>query len=173
MLDFIREGTFFNPSCGDLTLQKVFEELISWMIEDKTCRYEIVIATDSASDISPRFPVVITIRRLLGASGKGGRFFVEKLFFGERRFHTFRDRIWEEAQCSVSMGHLIQDGLKSLLLERGLTADYTFEDIHLDIGNNGPTKAMIAEICGYVIAEGFHPVIKPEAWATRIADRHS
>jgi hypothetical protein len=71
------------------------------------------------------------------------------------------------------MGHLIQDGLKSLLKERELEADYTFEDIHLDIGENGPTKAMITEICGFVTAHGFHPVIKPEAWATRIADRHS
>lgn len=173
MDDLIHEGKFFNPTKGELTLTEMLEELLLWMTEDTVSRYEIVIATDSASDIFPRFPVVVTARKFLGPSGKGGRFFVEKLFFGERRFHTFRDRIWEEAQCSVSMAALIRSGLKSLLEERGATVDYVLQDIHLDIGENGPTKAMITEICGFVTAHGFNPVIKPEAWATRIADRHS
>lgn len=173
MDNLIQEGKFFNPTKGELTLGEMLQELLLWMSEDTLFRYEIVIATDSASDIFPRFPVVVTIRKFLGTSGKGGRFFVEKLFFGERRFHTFRDRIWEEAQCSVSMAVLIRDGLKSLVEERGLSSDYTLGDIHLDIGENGPTKAMITEICGFVTAHGFNPVIKPEAWAVRLADRHS
>ena len=168
-----KEGKFFNPTRGEMTLEEVLEELLSWMHEDPACRYEMVVATDSASDIFPRFPVVITIRRLFGSSGKGGRFFVERISFGSHRFHTFRDRIWEEAQCSVGLGCLIRDGLKSLIEERGLKVNYTMNEIHLDIGDNGPTRVMINEIFGYVIAHGFTPVIKPEAWATRVADRYS
>lgn len=173
MNNLIQEGTFFNPTCGEMKLEGVLEELIAWMSGDSISRYEIVIATDSDSDLFPRFPVVIAVRKFLGSSGKGGRFFVEKISFGTRRFHTFRDRIWEEAQCSVGLGCLIRDGLKSLIEEKGIVSNYMLEEVHLDVGDNGPTRAMIAELCGFVVANGFKPVIKPEAWATRVADRYS
>ena len=49
---------------------------------------------------------------------------------------------------------------------------YDFE-IHLDIGQNGPTKDMIQEIVGMITGNGFKARIKPESYAAnKVADRY-
>lgn len=169
MIQYIGEGRFFNPTKGELSLNEVISELIQWMYEDEQSSYEVVVASDSSSEDSPRFPVVVTIHR----RGKGGRFFVEKVYNGDRKFYSFRDRIWEEAQLSVDIGEIIRNKLEYLVEQNGVKATFVFKRIHLDIGENGVTRDMINEITGFVRAHGFEPVIKPEAWAVRVADRFS
>jgi predicted RNase H-related nuclease YkuK (DUF458 family) len=46
--------------------------------------------------------------------------------------------------------------------------------IHLDIGKNGPTKELIQELSGWMIALGYDFEIKPDSYAaSHIADRYS
>jgi hypothetical protein len=46
-------------------------------------------------------------------------------------------------------------------------------EIHVDIGQKGPTKEMIREIVGMVRGNGFFVKIKPESFAaSTLADRH-
>ena len=46
-------------------------------------------------------------------------------------------------------------------------------EIHVDIGPNGETRAMIAEIVGMIRANGFKVATKPASWgASHVADRH-
>ncbi|MDP2598474.1 MAG: ribonuclease H-like YkuK family protein, partial [Candidatus Liptonbacteria bacterium] len=46
-------------------------------------------------------------------------------------------------------------------------------EIHIDVGENGPTKAMIQEVVGMVRANNFEAKTKPESYAaSNIADRH-
>src|SRR3989344_1586268 len=46
-------------------------------------------------------------------------------------------------------------------------------EIHVDIGPNGPTRELIADIVGMIRANGFKVAIKPSSWgASHVADRH-
>ena len=50
--------------------------------------------------------------------------------------------------------------------------EFEFE-IHADIGENGPTKAMIQEVVGMIRANNFQVKTKPESYAaSNVADRH-
>ena len=50
--------------------------------------------------------------------------------------------------------------------------EFDFE-IHADIGENGPTKAVIQEIVGMIRAHNFEVKTKPDSYAaTNVADRH-
>jgi len=50
---------------------------------------------------------------------------------------------------------------------------YDFE-IHVDVGENGATKAMIQELVGMVRAHNFEARIKPESYAaSNVADKHT
>ena len=46
-------------------------------------------------------------------------------------------------------------------------------EIHVDIGPNGPTRELIADIVGMIRANGFKVATKPSSWgASHVADRH-
>ena len=90
-----------------------------------------------------------------------------------------RQRIWQEAIISLAVaeklvGDLVQFGLvdghsKSVL---GDPERFNLE-IHVDIGPNGETRAMISEIVGMIRANGFKVATKPASWgASHVADRH-
>jgi len=51
--------------------------------------------------------------------------------------------------------------------------NYDFQ-IHIDVGQNGPTREMIKEVVGMVRGNGFKAKIKPESYAaSSIADKHT
>lgn len=78
------------------------------------------------------------------------------------------DRILKEASFSLELAQRVVAELRPRL--NGMF--YNFE-IHLDIGQNGPTKSMIQEIVGMITGSGFTARIKPESYAAnKVADRH-
>ena len=78
-----------------------------------------------------------------------------------------KQRIWQEALISLALAEKIIVDFSSL----GLT-ELNLE-IHVDVGPNGPTREMIAEIVGMIRANGFKVATKPAAWgASHVADRH-
>jgi hypothetical protein len=82
------------------------------------------------------------------------------------RFNTLRERIWQEAIFSISVAKSVVEEL----MEREVESKNV--EIHVDIGENGPTKALIQEITGYVRGNGFAVAIKPESYAaSSVADR--
>ncbi len=47
-------------------------------------------------------------------------------------------------------------------------------EIHLDVGENGPTKDLIKEVVGMVVGSGFAAKIKPDSYgASTVADRYT
>ena len=50
--------------------------------------------------------------------------------------------------------------------------NYDFQ-IHIDVGQNGPTREMIKEVIGMVRGNGFRAKIKPDSYAaSHVADRY-
>ena len=138
-------------------------EVTSFILQDPSYHYRLTIGTDSEllNDKNADFVTAIVVHRI----GNGGRYFYRRFELG--KFHTLRDRIIREALISV-------DVAKDFLVEfkKFTLPDFEFE-IHADIGEHGPTKALIQEVVGMVRANNFEVKTKPESYAaSNVADRH-
>jgi len=78
-----------------------------------------------------------------------------------------RERIYNEVLFSLSIAQELVKRLKSWANK----FDFSLE-IHVDIGLNGPTKAMVQEVINLVKGNGFKVKTKPESFgASNVADR--
>ena len=59
-------------------------------------------------------------------------------------------------------------------LTRKLNGEKYLLEIHIDVGEQGPTREMIKEVVGMVNGNGFEARTKPEAFgACCVADKHT
>jgi len=158
MLDFLISSLGLRR-----TVPEVVNEIIAFMRADETRRYKVTIGTDSELFVgkSADFVTAVAVHRI----GNGGRYFWRRFELG--KFHTLRDRMIKEALISLEIAQGVLTELKKFPLP-----DFDFE-IHADIGENGPTKAVIQEIVGMIRANNFEVRIKPFSYAaSNVADRH-
>ena len=155
---------YLTSSLGSrLTIPQVVEEIISFMRSDLTRKYKVTIGTDSEllAGKDADFVTAVVVHRI----GNGGRYFWRRFELG--KFYTLRDRMIKEALISLELAERVLEELKKFPLP-----EFDFE-IHADIGMNGPTKAVIAEIVGMIRANNFEVKIKPFSYAaSNVADRH-
>lgn len=153
---------FHNPTKGTLLFDGVIDELCAYLREDENARYALTIGSDSEQHGDEvEFISAIVIHRV----GHGARYFWMRT--EKPPFPSLRERIWHEAILSTSLARSVLD----VLTERD--AWWSDIEVHVDVGENGPTKELIREISGYVRAYGFIICIKPEAYAAAsVADRH-
>ncbi|HVM76793.1 MAG TPA: ribonuclease H-like YkuK family protein [Candidatus Paceibacterota bacterium] len=155
---------FLNSSLGTrLTVDEVVAEILAFMKGDLLRRYKITIGTDSEllAGKDADFVTAIVVHRM----GNGGRYFWRRFTLG--KFHTLRDRMVKEVLISLDVAQKVLEELKKFPLP-----EFDFE-IHADIGENGPTNAVIQEIVGMIRAHNFEPRTKPYSYAaTNVADRH-
>jgi predicted RNase H-related nuclease YkuK (DUF458 family) len=164
----ILNGKFYNPTKGNLNFQKVIEEIISYISQKPEKFYDIVVGCDSSSGEEPNFPVAIVILRV----GEGGRFFLKRIHYKNRKFYNLKQRILEEVFLSCQLALNLKEALKEKT--KGKKYNYQLRYIHADIGENGATKDMIKEVIGLIRGNGFEPKIKPESFAASVvADRYS
>ena len=189
--NLIKRSQFKNPTKGIMIFRKVIEELVNYRNEDPESNYQIVIGTDSEMrEKGIDFVSVIAIHRI----GKGGRYFWLRSF--DKHKLELRTRIYKEATLSLALaqalleqelennhislvaGKSIMEAIKKLKgdSEAGFNKDIILSsdlEIHVDIGNNGPTREMIKEITGMIRGSGFDVKIKPEAFAAaNVADKY-
>ena len=161
---------FFNNSLGmKLALRQVAEEIIRFMQAEPKYKYKVMIGTDSLrlADGHADFVTAAVVHRI----GNGGRYFWRRAKLG--KFHTLRDRIIKEVLISLDLSKEILVELKNLSAEGGAEVPEWDFEVHADVGENGPTKAMIQEIVGMIRAHDFEPVTKPSSCAaSNVADRH-
>jgi len=160
------KGYFYNPSQGNLELTQVIEEISDYINQKPEKFYDIIVGCDSSSEEEPNFPLAVVILR----KGEGGRFFLKKVNYKNRKFHNWKQRVLEEVLLSCELALF----LKEKLAEKLNPLNYQFRYIHADIGENGATKDMLREVIGLIRGNGFEPRIKPEAFvASTVADRYS
>jgi predicted RNase H-related nuclease YkuK (DUF458 family) len=164
----IFNGKFYNPTKGNLTFAKVIEEIISYISEKPEKFYDVIVGCDSSSDQEPNFPVAIVVLR----TGQGGRFFLKRIHYQNKKFYNLKQRILEEVLLSCQLALNLREVLKEKIGDKKY--NYQFRYIHADIGENGATKDMIKEVIGLIKGNGFEPKIKPESFvASTVADRYS
>ncbi|MFC1727288.1 ribonuclease H-like YkuK family protein [Patescibacteria group bacterium] len=160
--------TFNSPSQGKVTSEKMVKELVSFMGEAPDYFYRLVIGTDSKSgqlkkSQSVDFVTAVVIHR----KGKGARYFWQKNKVN--KIATLRDKIYTETLLSLQLAEKMVPGItKKLNGQR-----YRLE-IHIDVGDNGPTREMIKEVVGMVNGNGYTAKTKPESYgAFCVADKHT
>lgn len=154
----------FNDYLGrKLNIKEVIAEVVDFMKADTKRQYKIIIGSDSQrlEDKSADFVTAIVVHRV----GNGGRYFWRRFSLG--KFHTLRDRIITEALNSIEVAKEVLETLKDFE-----TPAFSFE-IHVDVGENGPTKEVIQEVVGMIRANNFEVKTKPYSYAaSKVADRH-
>ena len=160
---------FISPSKGKLTPEETIAEIVKFFSEDPTVSYTLVIGTDSQVRRENGlqkvdFVTAVVVHR----KGKGGRYFWQKN--RKEKIYSLRDKIYLETLLSLELAQKLVPVLKDRLAG---FAPYDFE-IHIDVGEAGPTREMIKEVVGMVTGNGFTAKTKPESYgAFVIADKHT
>ncbi len=166
-MDKFSTGHFYNPSKGNLKIEEVIQEMRGYMAEKPERFYDVVVGCDSSSEEYPKFPVVVVVLR----TGEGGRFFIKRVNYKEKKFYNRHQRILEEVLLSCELALFLRERLDKAIKDN---LNYQFRYIHADVGGNGATKDMIKEVAGLIRGNGFEPKIKPESFAaSAVADRYT
>jgi len=162
------KSKFISPTKGPLSISQVVREVSSFVDEDPTRFYRLVIGTDSQTrKINGKAEIDFVTAIVVHRKGRGARYFwkKEKVY----REPVLRDKIYTETSMSLDLAHNIVP-----MLRKEISAvKYDFE-IHIDVGPIGPTRDMIKEVVGMVNGNGFTAKTKPESWgASSVADKHT
>ena len=159
------EIRFFSETKGVLDFNHVLGEIKAFLNARPDRLYKIVIGSDSEAKGISSIVTAVTIWRI----GNGAIHFWTKS--EEKKFGSMRDRIWQEAIASIMLAQEFRSRLGDTL---GEDLFWEGNEIHVDIGPNGPTKELIDGVVGMIKGYHFIPVIKPYSFgASIVADRHT
>ena len=158
------ETAQFRSSLGlMLTPRQVVDGIVKFMRADDTYRYKVIIGSDSekTAEDEADFVTAVVCHRL----GNGGIYFWRAMKGGNCRI--LRNRIWQEVLMSIDIAKEIVE-----LMKDAAAPVFDFE-VHIDVGEKGPTRELIQELVGVVRANNFEARVKPHSYAaSKIADRH-
>lgn len=153
---------FHSLTSGEMTLGEVIKKLEEYIGASPKDRYSVIVGSDARQGNSVDFVSAIVVHR----RGSGGRYFWRRIH--EKKTPDLRSQIYREALLSIELGQYL---LKNL--DKKKISSHNVE-IHIDIGNAGPTRDLIKEVVGMVAGNGFVAKIKPESYAASVvADRHT
>lgn len=149
-------------------MEDMVDDLVGFMDEEPEYFYRLVIGTDSKSGKpNPKKLLNFVSAVVIHRKNKGGRYFWQRNKVG--KIGSLRDKIYTETLLSIQLAErLVPKFTKKLNGER-----YKLE-IHIDVGDVGPTREMIKEVVGMVNGNGFYARTKPDSYgATSVADKHT
>jgi predicted RNase H-related nuclease YkuK (DUF458 family) len=151
-------GSMMNsPTHGKVTDKQMMNIIKDFIIPN----YEYSIAVGTDSQEHSKVVKVLAVIRI----GYGGIFFYESKPTPD--FPTLRQKIYYETTLSLELASKVTTFLSENEIDKEV-------EIHIDIGKQGKTKELIAEITGWVRSSGYITKIKPESYvASTIADRIS
>lgn len=158
---------FYNETLKrHIGFEDLINELIKYIQGQPKAEYKITVGTDSNASSYSQFVTAVTILRV----GNGGRYFWTR---SENIFcPTLRDRIYKETIQSITFSQELKSRLKDRVGEEFFWDKRI--SVHIDVGENGPTKDLIETVVGMVKGYGFEAVIKPDSFcAFVVADRHT
>jgi len=155
---------FHSPTYGSVDINKLKKIISEFMAADKKSRYEIIVGTDSQKFNKDSFDFVSAL--IVHRVGFGGIYFWKRQIIKKKM--SLKERIYTEATLSLQTAETFIEFLKTNGISR-----YNIQ-IHVDIGHNGETRAMIAEVVGMIRGSGYQIKIKPESYAaSKVADRYT
>jgi predicted RNase H-related nuclease YkuK (DUF458 family) len=158
---------FYNETLKrHISFDEMIKELVNYIHQYPKAEYRITVGTDSNASAFAQFVTAVTILRI----GNGGRYFwtrSEKIFCP-----TLRDRIYKETMQSITFTQELKSRLKDKIGEEFFWDGKI--NVHIDVGEKGPTKDLVESVVGMVKGYGLEAVIKPYSFgAFVVADRHT
>ncbi|KEO83146.1 ribonuclease H-like YkuK family protein [Tumebacillus flagellatus] len=157
---------FVNPTRGKLSLPLVVQDMLEYIGEAPESDYRIIIGSDSQNKESRHrttFVTAIIVHRI----GKGARYYFHRR--SRPMIQNMRQRIFTEASLSLLVCGELREQLALLKREQKRNLE-----VHLDVGQNGATQALIKELIGWVEGSGYAAKIKPDSFvASKVADRYT
>src|SRR3989338_1447513 len=170
MADIVIPVAFTSPTHGQMGWDETLSKIVWFMSLDTNASYDVIIGTDSEA-VNGHADFVSAI--IVHKKGRGGVY-----FWGRQKvanLYSMKQRIWQEATISLALAQaLVDDFAKMGVIDTSAVVDTGLNlEIHVDIGPNGPTRELIADIVGMIRANGFKVATKPSSWgASHVADRH-
>lgn len=160
--------SFESPSRGQFEGEEFLTEIVDYFRADPQRSYLLAVGTDSRQlPERSSFVSVVALHR----KGCGGRYYWHRFY--RRRFEALRPRIQVEAEQSLRLVTELTADLDSRFRELSPVPEFNLE-VHVDIGQNGPTRDMIQEIVGMIRGSGYKVRTKPQAYcAAVLADNHA
>src|SRR5690554_1511086 len=154
---------FISPTDGQLDLQQTYNTILEFIKEKPEDSYKLMVGTDSQAGFDNiMFVTAIVIYRV----GRGGRFFYHKEI--EQPHFGMKQRIFYEVSKSLDLA----SKLTGFLASEEDYIDKLRVEIHVDVGERGPTNTIIKEVVGMVVGSGYNALIKPDAYAaSTVADK--
>ncbi len=164
-----KNGHFISPTKGKVSTPKMISEIASFVKEEPSRFYRLVIGTDSQTKkINGLSEVDFVTAVVVHRQGRGARYFWKKERH-EIKTVVLRDKIYTETSISLATA----EDIVPLLRAAVTPAKYDLE-IHIDVGPLGPTREMIREVVGMVNGNGYVAKTKPDSWgASSVADKHT
>ena len=153
---------------GDVSVKRV-AEIIRDRVSSCEGEYNVMIGTDSQNFDQTKTVVVIALHHL----GKGGIFFYD--ISRVHRITNVGEKLLYETSLSLDYASKLVDAFNDLRDKEGFEYEKILNFcIHVDAGENGPSKKVIPEIVGWIKACGYDVVVKPDSIAaSSIANRIS
>ena len=148
--------------------------IANYIKQNPDADYEITVGTDSQNHDETKMVEVVAVCRV----GNGGIFFYRVEYMD--KIMDLRQKIYEETSRSLTNAHGLLDEIYLQIVEKD--EDFDLEQlnihfvVHCDIGRGrkSKTRVLVQEIMGWVEAEGFECVIKPDSYtASGIANKFS
>lgn len=166
-LQINREMILTNVRKEEVKLGDLSVRLVNYINQEPDKEYDIAIGTDSMTYDTTDFVLAVTIHRL----HSGGIFFYKKM--KHDRIKDLHQKLYAETGVSIDVASILIDDFKELGIDLAESNQIHFH-IHMDIGDNGPTKELIQELAGWVNALGYDCEVKPDSYAAScIADKYS
>lgn len=155
---------------GEVDLPQIADIIKERILHSKDGgEYNLIIGTDSQNFSDTKIVVVIALQHV----GHGGIFFYD--ITRVRKISNIKQKLITETQLSLEYATKIIDELDKLFDRSGfMYTEHMNISIHVDAGENGPTKQVIPEVVSYIKSYGFDVAVKPDSFvASSIADKYS
>jgi predicted RNase H-related nuclease YkuK (DUF458 family) len=153
---------FQSPSLGEMTFGDAILRALEFIAKEEGA-YKVIIGTDSETLSNGLIDFVTAL--VVHHVGKGGVYFWSRI--ERNHIHSLRQRIYEEAMYSLALAQRVVESFGKQKVTENI-------EIHVDIGQKGPTRELINEVVGMIRGNGFNVKTKPDSFgASSVADRHT
>lgn len=158
-----------SPTYGQVSIEEAAAIIAQKTATADKGEYNLMIGTDSQNFDTTKVVIVIALHHI----GHGGFFFYEIQHV--RRINNIGQKLLYETQLSLDCAEKLVNAFEALK-ENG---QFDYEQhlamtIHVDAGENGPSKQVIPQVVGWITSCGYQAVVKPESFAAcSIANKYS
>lgn len=158
-----------SPAYGEVSMQTIASIIAQKTAQAEPGEFELVIGTDSQNFDKTKIVVVVALYQV----GHGGIFFYDIQHV--RRINNVGQKLLYETQLSLEYATSLVAEFEALKQ----SGAYDYEQhlslaIHVDAGENGPSRQVIPQVVGWIASCGYQAVVKPDSFAaSSIANKFS